>query len=322
MFRNKNKKNSARGGSTFGGQYGTFHAAKSRLSKTMRLFITALLAVIFVSGLALALFRNSNKPKIQQAAEAAIDRIPGWWYQQYFRSSVCSADNCQPDADPDQDKLTNAQEYYYHTDPLNPRTVGDELTDGQLVAQNFDPSRPGKISFEQVLTDDSIMAEGLVFNSDVTKLINESVDLSNVQLPVINETELNISDDNTRDGIKKYTQSSQAIMDKYFSKDAQSYIGTVAHSPSPEGVADIRVRTVRAADELMKLAVPSEFVTIHKYSLMLLKLLPDVINVPDQASLLSEYDPAGNAWFDKTQALMSVYQKIELESRRLQEKFK
>ncbi len=288
----------------------------------MRLFITALLAVIFVSGLALALFRSANKPKIQQAAEVAIDPIPGWWYQQYFRSSVCSADNCQPDADPDLDKLTNSQEYYYHSDPLNPRTVGDELTDGQLVAANFDPSRPGKISFEQVLSDDSIMAEGLVFNSDVTKLINESVNLNNVQLPVIDETELNISNDNTREGIKNYIQASQAIMDKYFSKDTQAYIANVAHAPSPEGVADIRVRTVKAEDELMKLAVPSEFVKIHKYSLMLLKLLPDVINVPDQASLLSEYDPTGNAWFDKTQAMMSVYQKIELESRRLQEKFK
>src|SRR6185437_1261579 len=45
--------------------------------------------------------------------------LPGWWYKQYFGASICTTHICLPNSDPDGDGLTNEQEYYYHTDPLN-----------------------------------------------------------------------------------------------------------------------------------------------------------------------------------------------------------
>lgn len=311
------------GGSTSGGQYGTFATSKSGNKKTVHILVTALIAVIFVLVIGVIFFNNSKKPKSQAVAEtSAVDLIPGWWYQQYFGSSVCEKESCKPDADPDNDNLTNSQEYYYHSNPLNPYTVKDAMSDGELVANNFDPSKPGKVTFEEALSDDYIMGESLLFNSDITQLINESIDPNAVELPTVNEVELNVSDDNTREAMLAYADANKIIIAKYFSANAASYIEGVASSPDSESVAEVKARSLQATSEMKALAVPSEFLQIHKYSIMLLTLLPDVINVPDQEALGNEYNAEGNAWFDKTQAMMSVYQKMDLESKRLENKFK
>ncbi len=47
-----------------------------------------------------------------------------------------------PNADPDKDSLTNAQELKYHTDPLNPDTDNDGYPDGEEVATGYDPLLP------------------------------------------------------------------------------------------------------------------------------------------------------------------------------------
>src|SRR6266566_1533167 len=129
MNRNKNKN-----------QYGTFHIGKSRYKRTALILVTALTVVFFVLGI--GFWKHKSHQPIKAAeTQSTASAIPGWWYQQYFGKSVCDNPVCQPDADPDHDGLTNAQEFYYHTDPLNAHTMKDKLSDGQLVAAGFDPSR-------------------------------------------------------------------------------------------------------------------------------------------------------------------------------------
>ncbi|MBX4191661.1 MAG: hypothetical protein KW804_02590, partial [Candidatus Doudnabacteria bacterium] len=153
------------------GQRSNFeHKRKNNFFKWKYLVIVML---VFVSTTALyfGLKQKMNKQAIVSGIGTSDDQTPGWWLQKYFSSSTCTTIACEPGSDPDNDKLTNAQEFYYHSNPLNPNTIGDPLNDGQLVAQGFDPSRPGKISFEEAASDDSILYESIVFEEDIKKMV-------------------------------------------------------------------------------------------------------------------------------------------------------
>src|SRR6185369_5645960 len=102
-------------------------------------------------------------------------------------------DICKPESDPDNDKLTNAQEFYYHSSPLNAHTIGDKLSDGELVASNIDPSKTGHQSFDQVASDDSVLGESIVFDTDIKNMIADLTQIKNAQIPEINPNLIKIS---------------------------------------------------------------------------------------------------------------------------------
>lgn len=305
-------------------QYGTFIIEKSGNKKTVRILFTAVMAVIFILGTGVILFNNSKKPKRQAIAETAAssDSIPGWWYQQYFSSSVCDKDSCQLKADPDKDGLTNAQEFYYHTDPLKAFTVKDKLSDGQLVAAGFDPSRAGHMTFDQVTSEDNLLGESLVFNQDIKKLINESVDISKVALPVVSDAEIKMTHNNSKESIQAYLDGTKKIYSQYFPNDFSSYISNAMGLKDETQISNTKSRMIKAYADLTKVPVPDDFIQIQKFSLAFLKVLPDILDVPNQDVLLDEYNQAGNSWYEKTQAAFSLYQKITLETKRLQDKYK
>lgn len=60
--------------------------------------------------------------------------LPDWWEGKYF-----GATGTDPEADADEDGLSNAQEYYLGTDPIEDDTDGDGLPDGWEVQYGFDP---------------------------------------------------------------------------------------------------------------------------------------------------------------------------------------
>ncbi len=66
--------------------------------------------------------------------------VPDEWYLQYFGQIGHDGD------DPDNDGLTNLQEYLLGTDPTNPDTDGDGIPDGQEVALGRDPLVPDTLS--------------------------------------------------------------------------------------------------------------------------------------------------------------------------------
>jgi len=65
------------------------------------------------------------------------DGMPDLWEQENRLNSI---DPDDADADPDEDGLTNLEEYQQETDPNNPDTDGDTMPDGQEVERGTDPN--------------------------------------------------------------------------------------------------------------------------------------------------------------------------------------
>ena len=54
-----------------------------------------------------------------------------------------TSDSTDAQIDPDQDDLTNLEEYFNHTDPTNPDTDGDGFKDGLEIDKDTDPLDDG-----------------------------------------------------------------------------------------------------------------------------------------------------------------------------------
>jgi hypothetical protein len=282
-------------------------------------------AVFFVAGLIafgwylLSQDENKDTSKFAFVPTAEASSVPGWWMQQYFGSSVCNEDRCKTEADPDEDKLSNSQEFYYHSDPTKKDTNGNKRSDGEDVARGIDPSKEGDMTFEEVASDDNIVGESLVFGDDIKQTINEMANPNNISLPQINDLEIVISNDNSVESLQRYVQESNDAINKEFPFDKKTYIEEAVKSGDIIRILDIKERLTKSYFNFKKISVPSQAVQLHKYGLMFLQILPEVVDTPDESKLNDEYDPEGNRWYDNTQRIISIQQKMDLEIRRLVE---
>ncbi|MEO8065612.1 MAG: hypothetical protein ABI643_02010 [Candidatus Doudnabacteria bacterium] len=309
MFRNKKQNKN---------QYGTFNT-KPENKKNVRVLMTAFAAVIFVLGVGIVLYKNHNQPKIQSAVvETAAEPIPGWWYKHFFNSSVCDQDSCKPESDPDNDKLSNLQEYYYGTEPLNPRTVGDKLSDGELVSQGFDPSKTGHQTFDETLNPDNIMGESLVFNTDVKQIIGSLTDITKVKLPEIKTQDVIVSGDNSKQAVADYLNRVNLAAFKYFNFNVEQSLKTAQITGSSDEIDNIKFRAARLLIDLKTISVPKDAVQLHKYYIGLMSLVPSVISLPQSdPDNTANTSLADDIWYDNAQAYLVLIQKIAIEKQKL-----
>jgi len=305
--------------------YGTFHFGANPSVGNRRIFMLVgsfLLVVAFVAT-AYVLFKNDKKEIISLVIpEVMASDAPGWWYKQYFGSSVCTEDRCKPESDPDNDKLTNAQEFFYNTNPLNKDTNSNGFDDGKDVANNYDPSKPGKVTFDEAASDDAIFGESLVFNEDVKKILNETIAPNSVTYPVVDERELAVVKDNSKEAVAKYFKDNGDVVNNYFPKNANEFIKGIMESNDPDKINDLKYRAAKIRLELKTLEVPESLVPLHKLTLSFMDLLPYVLTQPSAAALADERNPEGNLWFDKVQSFALVNQKMEEEMSRLKNLYK
>jgi hypothetical protein len=71
------------------------------------------------------------------------DGLPDWWEVANGLDPFNATGINGATGDPDQDKLSNAQEYAHGTDPMNPDTDYDGYLDGIEVQMGYDPLNPG-----------------------------------------------------------------------------------------------------------------------------------------------------------------------------------
>lgn len=320
MFRIKNQNKT---------QYGTFKTNKNTPSlrkfwstenlqskKAIKIAsVAGVTMVALIFGAILLFNKNKDLTNLTQIPTANASDIPGWWYKDYFDSVVCDNDRCKPEADPDEDKLTNSQEFFYHTDPLNPRTVGDNMNDGELVAKGFDPSRPGQKTFEEVMSQDHILGESLLLEQDIVDITNESKDISKVKIPVLPESELKITYDETEPTYQIYFSDLGKTIDKYFADGELDDIQAILETGSNSDVDEIKKKAFLLSANLKKITIPSRMITYHQYIISFYNLVSLVI--ADSPYSGDPSSPQSDVWFENMQAFLAVTQKLNFEQQAL-----
>lgn len=267
-----------------------------------------LFAVVSAGFVGYKAFKNKPVEQVLQISSATASEMPGWWYDEHFGSSVCEAEDCKSDADPDEDKLTNAQEFYYHSSPVNRDTNSNGLTDGEDVALNFDPSKPGKMTFDEVTAPENLLGESLVLGKDIRQMVADSNDVSKVNLPLVENDQLQIIYAEDATIYKTYASKLQSTMNKYFPQRDISYIRLILKSGNDEEVFDIKLKSAVLSVELKKIQVPVKLLMFHKYNISMFQLLSEIIPVPLDLS-----GPESEVWYDKVQAFLVVQQKLNFE---------
>lgn len=315
MSHNKNKKNLGQNflkRETFWGKQWAQYATKQKL-------VLSLLVVILVSAVGVGIKNMFFPQRVQQASVLELptrEEIPGWWYKDYFGSSVCELDICADEADPDGDKLTNAQEFYYRTDPFKTHTVEDkDWNDGELVARGLDPSRPGRMTFDEVGEEDNVILESLVYDNDLKQLVAEANDISKVNIPEVPDARLQITHTNTNETYQTYLREFGATVNKYFTLEDAKQIKLMLETPESD-IGNLPVRATMLAMDLEKIRVPTIFVTFHKHNISFYNLLAKILIVPATGSL-KETD----IWYDNVQAFLAVQQKLDFEKQVLAKQF-
>lgn len=291
--------------------------------KSAVLVFASLVVLGSATGLIIKLLPNS-KPQAasQQLDVQSVDAIPGWWYQEHFGLSVCEQDKCQLTADPDTDKLTNAQEYFYNSDPNNADTNANGNTDGEDVAFGYAPNKPGKTTFEQAGSDDNIVGESLLFNDEVKDVIVGMTDLSKTVLPEVKDSELVIINENSQKLFIDYMLALDQVSQKFY-KSADQYAG-LSEQVTQQNKAvteELKITALQVASEYKKVPVPSDALQFHKYQIALWQLIPTVVDQPLDSDSDVLYDSSMNKWFDSAQAMIALNQKIVVELMKLRTKY-
>jgi hypothetical protein len=268
---------------------------------------------------------NNFKPEAATVANGAnyADEIPGWWYSEYFGASVCEKPECEKDADPDGDKLTNFQEYYYSVSPIQADTNNNGLTDGEDVAFGYAPNKPGKVSFDDALSDDSIVGESLLFNDEIKDVVTGMSDLSKVPLPEVNELELNIIPGGNVDDFTAYMSKVDEITKKFYPDGSMEGLSDAVKQQNPVVIQNLKLAAAVLVDELKKIPVPADAVQLHQYQIAIWKIIPVVVEIPSMGApgIETLFDAGVNKWYDSVQTMIALNQKVQIELLKLRNQY-
>ena len=139
-------------------------------------------------------------------------------------------------------------------------------------------------------------------------------DINKIPLPLALESELKITSSADDQTYQKYLSDLQITIGRYFSEEDITNIGAILKSASDSDVADIKKRADSLAEELKTILVPQKLVTYHQYIIAFFQLIPKV--------LIDKSDPGlnGDVWYQNTQALLAVSQKLSLLSQVLSQR--
>jgi hypothetical protein len=279
----------------------------------------SVVAVVFVIGSVWVMYHKQNKkPALTlEPPKALASDLPGWWYEEYFGSSICDKEYCITDKDPDNDKLTNGQEYFYKTNPLVADTNGNGKSDGEDVANNIDPSKEKEMTFEQSASDEEILGESLVFQEDVISEINNTIDPNRVVLKEIPDSSIRIVED-SESALKKYIDDAQRVMNNHIVFFTAEGVEEAIKTNDVEEINRLKEESKGTHAELIQIEVPKTYVQLHKYMLRNFELLPIVIVQPQSGILFDEYDVYSNYWTDAVQQFMVNFDRMNAELNKLQ----
>lgn len=298
-------------------QYGSFVTKKPWYFNRKQLVVGGIsLAVLVLSvGVIFRLYKSDKQQVIFEIPQAVASEIPGWWYADHFGRAVCETEDCKPDADPDSDKLTNKQEFFYHTNPQDAHTVDDPLNDGELVAAGFDPSRSGRKTFEEIMSPDNILVESLLVDEDIKDIVKESQDISKVFIPLVGESELKVTRGENTETYKNYFADLKNTINRHFKESEHDRVNLILKNGTRGELEEIKNQALLLSFELRRISVPHRMLTYHQHVIAFYQLLGQVLQTEPSSLDLSSKE--SDIWFENIQALFAVSQKLDLEQQRL-----
>ena len=290
-----------------------------KVIKFLKPTVITVLAAIFVVGSVWLMYnKQKNKPaSVLEPPKALAADMPGWWYDDYFGSSVCEKEICKTEMDPDNDKLTNGQEYFYKTNPMLADTNGNGKTDGEDVANGLDPSNVRDLTFEQAASDDEIVGESLVFADEMDYEFSTMIDPKKVPYPDIADSSLRIITQPTDEASRKYENRLISILNTYVDPQKLAGIKEVVDGQDPVKIAELKSMAEAVAKELRGMDVPKDYLLLHKYTITFFELLPIVIYKPNESIITNVNDPYTNRWSDATQEFMVNFDRLNVELEKL-----
>ena len=222
-----------------------------------------------------------------------LDIYPESWIQKHFSSAEQkNALISGPDRDPDNDGLSNKQEYFFSSDPKNAYTLcGEKRTDKEncdrndkenfdknispLTGLEFSPIGEFEITYvDKAVSEDlensltSASAEGLDF-PEIYQL-SQSIDLT----AELEEVKINqISD--SRNSILIYLQNRVDVLGDFAQEDALTNFSEIYQLTSVEGVRELRNKYQALSQDFSEVAVPEIYAGAHRANLFTLNKITE-----------------------------------------------
>jgi len=239
--------------------------------KKKKMIILIPLIIASVVAIGFLLYRISYPTPDQVVETSGKKLIPDSWLAQYFQTT-------NPDdlkiggffGDPDEDKLTNYQEYLYNTDPTNKDTDGDGYFDGTEVAYGTNPLGEGKREDNSNLqamlrqqgiyyTEDEVRKEfGSLANEDRAPYIQEIVDLN-----------LRVSQDQSPQAVQNYLKQFVQTTAYTNSETNDMALKTMFALSSKNEINLFVQNQQEVIDKLLEMEVPADFVESHQIQIKL-----------------------------------------------------
>lgn len=291
----------------------------------------AVVVVIFgITAIGFFLYRSEDKKAKETAAAARV--LPANWLQKYFGTENEYDERVGgPDADPDNDILTNLQEFYFNTDPTNPDTDNDGQLDGAEVAVNSNPTGEGEIfstSYARSVADTFIEEHGLYelkeenIQKQVLGILNPQ-DPEEVEIPFPDPATLKISNDVSIEAIGKYFQEIDAAGIELTQGIEQ--LQYILENPHSSDAAITLGRAHETIEKLRNIAVPTPFMHFHQLHVAALiaasKILETQQIIDQSADPETQKDKLSQQYY-QVQVIEKIDQFLLAEIERLQEKYK
>lgn len=211
---------------------------------------------------------DGSSAKQQVAGTSTTQILPKEWLQKYFHIddendvAVGGASG-----DPDDDILSNFEEYTLGTDPTNPDTDGDGSYDGEEVAFNKNPNGDGPIQISQASAEEYISKLGPEYQQFSQENIKKQVEEffqpnREIVLDLPDDKDLILTNDNDKAGFEKYYEDTKAV-GAAEEQDIQKIQDGLFDLPQND-LQNFIDKLQAQKKILYQTPVPSEIVNIHK----------------------------------------------------------
>lgn len=275
-------------------------------------------------------FHKKSRSSTQKYENSGL--LPSTWLIKYFGTDRDGDPKIGGvDGDPDQDLLTNYQEFYFGTDPTRRDTDGDGQLDGVEVAVNQNPTGPGELystDYAKTVADKFMKDNGLEeFKEENIKKqvlgIMSPPNAADVKVELPDVHILTVSNN-----------TSQEAIEQYFTKVDQATIGLEpnletlqAAMENPDGQeATIQLgQANEIVDKLRAIAVPSPLLTFHQLHIAGLLAASQIFEEAKKINETAELESQKEALSKQTYHFALVQKINEMSSAefaRLMEKYK